>query len=118
MPDLDLAEEMALLFQQSATGLTAAAKKHAVMNDSARQNEAEVTRRLSRPAAWPGRADARTPAPGAPMSAQGRTDAPVGWASSPEKIGWVRVSSGPEPEVRFAASDPPPESLTMGEVEA
>jgi hypothetical protein len=52
------------------------------------------------------------------MSAQGRTDAPVGWASSPEKIGWVRVSSGPEPEVRFAASDPPPESLTMGEVEA
>ena len=39
-----------------------------------------------------------------------------GWVALPGRTGWTKVSTGPEPEVRFVSSDPPAEPLTIDEI--
>jgi hypothetical protein len=105
----DLAEEMALLFKQSATDLAAAAKKRAAMNDPT----------PAEPVAGPPRAGGRLrggvagaqrsgPRPGgAATSAAAEVSGQAGWAAPPGKFGYQKIAIGPEPTVTFTAPKSP-----------
>lgn len=109
----DLAEEMALLFKQSATDLAAAAKKHAMMNDPApAEPVAEPPRAGGRLHGWVTGAQRSGPRPGGATSAAEEVSGQAGWAAPPGKFGYQKIASGPEPTVVFASPDPPPEPLT------